>query len=149
MSPQLLQVTTGQLYSFNVRQHRLPNINDIWHYHQEVELIHIKRGSGTQFIGDSITRFKAGDIILVGSCLPHYWKYDDGENADVESLVLHFKEDALGEKLFKLPENKVIKATLEKAKRGFRIEGDTGVQVGILLEKLHSASGPRIIITLL
>jgi mannose-6-phosphate isomerase-like protein (cupin superfamily) len=76
MRPQLLKVLKGPDRSFSVRRDLFP-INNRWHYHSEVELIHIKKGEGTQFIGDCIKRFKSGDVVLVGSNLPHYWRFDD------------------------------------------------------------------------
>ena len=37
-----------------------------------------------QFIGDNIKRFKAGDVVMVGSNLPHYWRFDE----------VYFEEDS-------------------------------------------------------
>ena len=84
MRPQLLKVSKEPQHSFSVRQDLVPYINNRWHYHAEIELIHFKKGEGTQFIGDSIKQFKAGDVVLVGSNLPHYWRFDD----------VYFEEDA-------------------------------------------------------
>ena len=44
-----------------------------WHYHSQMELTLIVQGSGTHFIGDSITHFNAPDLVLIGPNLPHYW----------------------------------------------------------------------------
>ena len=119
MRPQLLKVSKGPDSSFSVRRDLVPHVNNRWHYHNEVELIHFKRGEGTQFIGDNIKRFKAGDVVLVGSNLPHYWRFDDAyfeENtkalADVR--VSHFNENFWGEQFLQLPENINIRTVLEK-----------------------------------
>ena len=77
MRPQLLKVSKEPRHSFSVRHDLVPYVNNRWHYHAEVELIHFNKGEGTQFIGDSIQRFKAGDVVLVGANLPHYWRFDD------------------------------------------------------------------------
>ena len=74
MKPKLLKVPRTPAQSFSVREDRDPFINNRWHYHAEVELIIFHQGSGTQFVGDHIKRFQPGDIILVGSSLPHYWR---------------------------------------------------------------------------
>jgi len=55
----------------------MPDVNNRWHYHPEIELVYFKKGTGTQFIGDSISLFLTGDIVLVGPNLPHYWQFDD------------------------------------------------------------------------
>jgi hypothetical protein len=103
-------------------------VNNRWHYHPEVELIHFRKGEGTQFIGDNIKRFKAGDVVLVGAHLPHYWRFDDGyfeengkQHADVR--VAHFCENFWGNEFLHLPENANIKTVLEKARRGLQING--------------------------
>src|SRR4051812_7298158 len=154
MRPQLLKVAKESQYSFSVRRDLVPYVNNRWHYHAEVELIHFKKGEGTQFIGDSIKRFKAGDVVMVGSNLPHYWRFDDvyfEENTNVmaDIRVSHFNENFWGENFLHLPENNNIRAVLEKAKRGLQITGKTKPRVGELLEQLQSADGPQRIILLI
>lgn len=141
MRPQLLKVCKEPQYSFSVRQDLVPYVNNRWHYHTEVELIHFRKGEGTQFIGDSIKQFKAGDVVLVGSNLPHYWRFDDSyfeeeakEKADVR--VAHFCENFWGSQFLQLPENVHIRGLLDKAKRGLQITGKTREKVAELLEAL-------------
>src|SRR6185436_5518823 len=154
MRPQLLKVLKGPGHSFSIRQDLVPHINNRWHYHKEVELIHFKKGEGTQFIGDNIKRFKGGDVALVGSNLPHYWRFDDAyfeENpkttADVR--VVHFCEDFWGNNFLDLPENVGIKSVLEKAKRGLQITGKTKQGVAEILEELLNTEGTQRIILLI
>jgi AraC-like DNA-binding protein len=154
MRPQLLKVLKGPGHSFNIRQDLVPHVNNRWHYHKEVELIHFKKGEGTQFIGDNIKRFKAGDVALVGSNLPHYWRFDDTyfeENPKVAAdvRVAHFCEDFWGSNFLELPENVSIKSVLEKAKRGLQITGRTRTAVAEVLEDLLDADGPQRIILLI
>lgn len=141
MRPQLLKICKEPQYSFSVRQDLVPYVNNRWHYHAEVELIHFKKGSGTQFIGDSIRQFKDGDVILVGSNLPHYWRFADiyfeeesHEKADVR--VAHFCENFWGSQFLQLPENVHIRGLLDRAKRGLQITGKTRQRVAELLEAL-------------
>ena len=53
MKPQLLKVSYDTGHSFGIRKEMVPNINNRWHYHPEIELIHFHNGFGTQFIGDT------------------------------------------------------------------------------------------------
>jgi hypothetical protein len=71
MRPQLLKVSREPGHSFSVRRDLVPYINNRWHFHTEVELIHFKNGRGTQFVGDNMKRFNAGDVVLVGANLPN------------------------------------------------------------------------------
>jgi AraC-like DNA-binding protein len=153
MRPQLLKVLKGPDRSFSVRRDFLP-INNRWHYHPEVELIHIKKGEGTQFIGDSIKRFKSGDIMLVGPNLPHYWRFDDiyyeeNTKAIADVRVAHFNENFWGPQFLELPENINLKTVLEKSKRGLQVTGKTKQKVGELLELLQEVEGPQRIIFLI
>lgn len=79
MRAELLKVPKRPDDSFSVRQDMSNQVNSRWHYHVELELIRFHKGSGTQFVGDNIKRFGPGDIVLVGSNLPHYWRYDEPE----------------------------------------------------------------------
>src|SRR5688572_27640322 len=108
MRPQLLKVLKGPGRSFSVRQDLVPHVNTRWHYHNEVELIHFNSGEGTQFIGDNISRFNPGDVVIVGSNLPHYWRFDDvyfdeepSKSADIR--VAHFHENFWGDQFLDLP----------------------------------------------
>lgn len=147
MKPQLLKVPTGLVHSFSVRQDRLPNINNRWHYHPEVELIQFHRGSGTQFVGDHIKRFSPGDIVLVGSNLPHYWHFDevyaqDGAQETPYSTVIHFMENFWGDRFLHLPENKPLKAVLEKARRGVLLTSGESPRIVELIGKIRQSEGP-------
>jgi AraC-like DNA-binding protein len=146
MRPQLLKVSKGPRHSFSVRQDLVPHVNNRWHYHPEVELIHFKKGEGTQFIGDSIKRFKSGDIVLVGAHLPHYWRFDDvyfeeNSKAHADVRVAHFCENFWGDQFLYLPENVNIKLILERARHGLQVTGKTKQRVAELLEKLLHADG--------
>ncbi|MCW3117866.1 MAG: AraC family transcriptional regulator, partial [Chitinophagaceae bacterium] len=154
MKPQLLKVSSGPAHSFSVRKDYTPHFNNRWHYHNEVELIHFKKGAGTQFIGDSIKHFKNGDVILVGKQLPHYWRFDDSHFKDdsktsVDVTVVHFCEDFWGEGFLQLKENEGIRSVLENARRGIEITGNAKVKVSALLEKMLIAEGPERIILLM
>ena len=154
MKPQLLKVSTGPAHSFSVRQDLVPYVNNRWHYHPEVELIHFKKGNGTQFIGDSIKQFRPGDIVMVGAQLPHYWRFDDGYFAEDSKLtadvrVAHFNEQFWGTQFLQLPENKMIRTILEKSKRGVQIVGKTKKVVAELLERMLKAEGTERLILLM
>lgn len=153
MRPQLLKVSKEIRHSFSVRQDLVPYINNRWHYHQEVELIHFRKGEGTQFVGDSIRQFKNGDVVLVGSGLPHYWRFndtyfDENQPATADIRVCHFNENFWGEQFLQLPENIKIRNVLEKAKRGLQITGKTRVVVAEFLDVLLHTEGPHRIMLL-
>lgn len=154
MKPQLLKVSSGPACSFSVRQDRVPYINNRWHYHPEVELINIKEGNGTQFIGDNIKTFRSGDVLLVGPEIPHYWSFDEcyfeeTTNTKPDIRVAHFCENFWGNQFLELPENQNIKSILLKSKRGIQVHGRTGNKVASILEKMLKATGTQRIVLLM
>lgn len=154
MKPQLLKVANSLVNSFSARRDKVPYINNRWHYHPEVELIYFKQGNGTQFIGDSIKRFRSGDVVLVGAHLPHYWRFDDTyfneeEQQHADVVVVHFNEHFWGNHFLNLPENKPLKLVLEKAQRGVQIHDQGREKTGELIEEILMADGPKRIILLM
>lgn len=154
MKPQLLKVSNDLVHSFSSRQDKVPYINNHWHYHPEVELIYFKHGNGTRFIGDSIQHFNSGDVYLIGSNLPHYWRFDevyfeDEANNHADASVVHFNEDFWGATFLNLPENLSIRSILEKAKQGIEIAGNEKQQIGKLIEAIVQAEGPKKIMLLM
>ncbi len=154
MKPHLLKVPTEPSHSFSLRRDRIPNINNRWHYHAEVELIEFHRGMGTQFVGDNIRRFGPGDVVLVGTNLPHYWRFDEGTLTDEPdagpySTVIHFLENFWGDRFLSLPENKPLKGVLEKARSGLLLTGALRSCVAGTMHTLRHSEGPHRIMALM
>ena len=140
--------------SFSIRRDVVLYFYNRWHYHPELELVHIEQGSGTQFIGDNIQNFQSGDLILIGPNLPHYWRCDEkyfqgNTNLYAQATVLHFSENIFGDTFLNLPENKGIIEFLEKAKRGMKLLGEHNVLVKSLLQNLLDQKESNSIIALL
>lgn len=154
MNPHLLKVLPNPNHSFSIRQDEVPYFYNRWHFHPEAELLHVQKGTGIQFMGDSIQQFKKDDVILVGSNLPHFWRCDEiyfqkNQKLKAVATVAHFKEDFWGTGFLDLPENKKIKALLTKAKRGISITGPTkNYVIDKLNEMLKAQDAERIILLL-
>ena len=154
MKPKHLKIPNSANHSFSVRKDMFPNINNRWHCHSEIELICFHKGTGTQFVGDHIKSFEAGDIVLVGKDLPHYWRYDAGCYEDVESeipysTVIHFHDNCIGERFLYLPETKPIRDLLEKARRGILIPASHAGDIALMIEKIMQTNGMSKLISLL
>ena len=91
-----------------------------WHHHSLLELTLVTKGSGTRFIGDSITHFTAPDAVLIGSDLPHYWhmrKHSSGF-----ALQFDFTDD---HPFWKFPETRELRALWKDAQRGIHVTGSS------------------------
>ncbi len=154
MKPQLLKVINNPACSFSVRQDMVPCINNRWHYHPEIELIHFKKGDGTQFLGDNIKLFGSGDVLLIGTEIPHYWSFNEEYFEEFpitrpDVRVAHFCENFWGSQFLDLPENQAIKVILQKAKRGVQVIGKTRELVAESMEKMLTAQNTEKIILLI
>jgi len=153
MKPQLLKVESSPIHSFSVRRDLIPHKNNLWHYHSELEMIHFEEGTGTQFVGDNIRRFKKGDVVLLGANLPHYWRFDEPYFNDGASKpdvrVAHFNQDFWGNTFLELPENRGIKDLLQKARLGIQLKGKSKIFIAKQLEKMiHNDASSRLILLL-
>ncbi len=113
--------------SFTITHNSYPHFLRIWHYHTELELVLIEKSTGTRFIGDSIQKFRAGEIVLLGKNLPHMWLNDDmyfktNVPDAAEATAIHFKEDFLGEGFFKSAEFLHIGQMLKLSQRGIKFQ---------------------------
>lgn len=139
MKPILRKVDSNAEHSFSVRENVYPFLYNYWHYHPELELTYIRKSSGTRLAGDSIERFTDGDLILLGTNLPHMWRNDDvyfekGSDLHIEAIAIHFREDFWGKEFLSIPEHKHIGQLLNLATRGFQIMGKTH---DIIVEKME------------
>lgn len=117
-----------------------------WHYHPEYELVSVVKSTGRRMTGDHIGYFKEGDLVLLGPYLPHLWLNDqvylNGNGiTEAEAIVIHFKEDFLGDQLFKIPEMDAFNNILKLSCRGMVIKGEAQEKINALMQKMPFISG--------
>jgi AraC-like DNA-binding protein len=130
-----IQPTFGQSFSMRKFEEINPNIQPFWHFHPELEIVYIKKGSGKRHIGNHISYFNGGDLIMLGPNLPHYG-FTDRLAGDTSEIVVQMKEDFLGRNFFKLPEMQSIETLFERSKAGLSFYGNTKDEVGSRLNSL-------------
>ncbi|WEK70925.1 MAG: AraC family transcriptional regulator [Candidatus Chryseobacterium colombiense] len=111
----------------------------VWHYHPEIELIFVCGGSGKRQIGSNISYFSDGDLVLMGTNLPHCGMTNENTNNDYE-MVIQFKPDFLGEEIWTLPEMQKITVLLEKAKAGIVFSEKIKKEIGLKIVEMHESS---------
>lgn len=114
--------------SFSVGLKRYPNFLKVWHHHPELELVVIRKSTGTRFIGDSIEKFTVGDVVLIGKNIPHMWLndeeyFEEGSDLIAESIWVHFTKDFLGSGFLDTPEMQSISKLFERARQGIQFIG--------------------------
>lgn len=141
LKPSLEIVTPsfGNSFALNSFDKRHVNTYKSWHYHPEIELVYINGGSGKRQIGSHVSYFNNGDLILIGSNLPHCGFTDEYTGNEKETLV-QIKEDSLGMDFLNVPEIQPIKLLFERAKSGLAFSGKTKVKIGEKMEILEYQS---------
>ncbi len=109
--------------SFRVQYDRGSHFYDTIHYHPEYQITLIVKGDGTRFIGNSVERFKAGDVYLIGKNVPHVFRsdtryYEPGTLLESYGISFFVNTETLGEHFFDLPEMAPIKRLLELGAHG-------------------------------
>jgi len=107
----------------DITKKEIPCLDSSWHYHPQYELLYISKSNGIRFVGDSVSQFFPGDLVLVGPYLPHLWRndpsfYKEDETNKVKTIVLKFTKDFIGEGTFNLPEFSGVNRLLEQSKFG-------------------------------
>ncbi|RDY57672.1 AraC family transcriptional regulator [Flagellimonas nanhaiensis] len=126
----------GHSFTYQKFNENNENKNNGWHYHPELELVYINGGSGKRQIGSHVSYFRNGDLILIGSNLPHCGFTDKLTGNKSETLV-QMKADFLGSDFFNIPEMKNIQKLFEVAKGGIAFSGKTKRKVGEKMEILE------------
>jgi AraC-like DNA-binding protein len=136
------KVASSPSASFTYRRIAGKTFTAPYHYHPEVELTWIVRSSGHRFVGDHVEPFGAGDLVLLGSNLPHVWLNHPG-CPRAETVVIQFLPEFLGTGFFNLPEMTAVRRLLERAARGVSFSQATRKKVSHALSHLACETGPR------
>lgn len=140
--------------SFIVYHEKEPFLSSPWHYHPEYELLLILKSSGKRIIGDHIGYFQPGDLVLMGSQLPHVYDNDPSYlvgNPDLyaEAIVIQFLPDFLGSRFFDIPELQRLMEVLEKSAQGLWIKGLTHDLIAERMKAMLTMDGLQRLISLL
>ncbi|MCH5596731.1 cupin domain-containing protein [Niabella ginsengisoli] len=115
--------------SFRLLHHKMVKSSDfIWqyHYHPEFELVYVPRGSGTRHVGNHLSTYHQGDLVLIGSNLPHSGFGLNSTDLH-EEVVLQITPEVFS---FDFPEMTAIEPLLELSKYGLAFSPRIQDQVG-------------------
>ncbi len=94
MKPYREHVTTPRDASWVFFDRRLERFPFEWHYHPEYELTLTLNSRGQRFVGDNVSAYNHGDLVLIGPKIPHTWCSSERANQSRthRALVLWFTE---------------------------------------------------------
>jgi len=139
--PKLESITPNFGHSFTYNKYFEDSTKDhsVWHYHPEIELVYVNGGNGKRQIGSHVSYFREGDLILIGSNLPHcgFMTKDSGS---LGQTVIQMKKDFLGYDFFNIPEMSNIQKLLKIAESGIAFGGKTMRKLGDKMETMEYQS---------
>lgn len=135
MEIQLEEIKPDTESSFNLMVN--PKLSDFfyWHFHPELELVYIEGASGTRHVGEHISQYEKSDLVFIGSNIPHL-NFDYGVKTDYQEIVVHIRQDFLGNAFAFTPELLKINQLFEKAKFGIAFNNETKRKVAERLMRL-------------
>lgn len=142
-SPQFERIAPSDGESFVWRIDDYPWRRSVWNCHPEVEIHLIRNGAGTALIGDYVGEFGPGELMIVGSWLPHDWisHCRPGELLKGRDLVIQFDSNAIETATSVFPELSSINDLLERSLSGVRFKPTVARSLGRSLELLGELSG--------
>ncbi len=128
----------GSSFSFKHYNDPTPAENPpFWHFHPEIELVYVNGGSGKRHIGNHLSYYQSGDLLLIGSMLPHTG-FTDRLSGNESETVIQFNENCFSDGFFDLIEMQDVKQLLQRAKSGIVFTGITKNNIGHQMEELAS-----------
>lgn len=111
-----------------------------WHYHPEIELVYVNGGTGKRQIGSHISHYTNGDLILIGSNLPHCG-FTDKFTGNKSEIVIQFQPEFINSLTANKPEMHHISLLIERSKFGLAFTGKTKANIGSRIHKLGEQQG--------
>ncbi len=132
---EIIQADFGS--SFRLLHHQVTADTFKWHYHYhpEYEIVWVLEGSGRRHVGNHLSNYNNGDLVLIGSNLPH-GGFGYGSVGTHEEIVIQFTEDFLGEGFLLRPEMESIKKLFELSKQGICFDKNVKEKIAVQLRNL-------------
>ena len=112
----------GSFLSYMVNS---PKFGFHFHYHPEIEISYVLKGHGTRLVGDNVQEFTEGDLIVIGSGLPHTLISDELFNQSKENMqvaVIQFPKEIIDARSLEIVELNSISQLMKDSARGLHFK---------------------------
>lgn len=145
MKPLFIDTGITDKKSLHIKKVDTAHLDKPFHFHPNCELVLIEEGYGKRVIGDNVSNFHEGDLVLMGPNMPHIWTNDNvfyKGNSQLRSraTVVYFSPHLL-DHLLEPEALKRFRMLLFKSNRGLAIRGQTKEIIDKTLVEIHEKDG--------
>src|SRR5690606_41215899 len=115
------KIPKPELAAFIYQVDKEPSFYNKLHQHEEIQLSYILKGEGTLSVGDSINYYKPGDVLVIGSQVPHVFQSDQEQHQQSHMVSLFFTDTRFGKTLFELEELMELQGVSIRSKQGIHV----------------------------
>ena len=134
--PSFVPLPEAREHAFVYSQFQEPRFHFYWHYHREVELSFIRRGTGLRYVGRSVEPCGSGDLVLLGSNLPHKWGSPSDQPGGACWTVIQLLPERWGNAFWQMPEMKNLQKLFKQAECGIQFAGNEVEKIGEIMESI-------------
>ncbi len=122
-----------------------------WHQHPEYELTLTLNSRGHRYIGDDVSRYDDGDLVLIGPGMPHSWcsRETIAPGEPHVALVIWFTREWVSALTSTCPEMGEVAGVLARASQGLLFSAGVAARVAPSIRAMRSAPPARRLLLLL
>ena len=113
---------------------------DFWHFHPEFEIVYVPHGMGRRYVGDKVSRYTDGDLVLLGPNIPHNAFNFGFESQGYEEYVIQFRSSYLQQMSDTFPEFSRIARLLTRAQTGLAVRDTDRHRIGKVIKSMYGGN---------
>ncbi|MDP1590850.1 MAG: AraC family transcriptional regulator [Prosthecobacter sp.] len=125
----------------------------VWHFHPECEITLVTKGGTERIVGDNITPLQPGDMVFLGSNVPHDFRNQPAPGTppvEVEAIVVQFMPQLPGlEDWLHRSSMQTTRRLFQRASQGLEVTGITRLTATRMMKDMPEAQGMKRVILLL
>ncbi|WP_442591749.1 AraC family transcriptional regulator [Pedobacter sp. AW31-3R] len=122
------------------------------HFHPELEVTYIHRGSGYRMVGDFLEPFFEGEVLFFPANVPHCWIYDPEScppDGNRECLFVQFLPSVLEKGVSFFGEWELFARYLLSRQQSLKLEGESAEKVKVIMKAMTEQQPNRRLLSLI
>ena len=118
------KISLNEQSLFLFREFVQPRFNSPFHWHDEYELIYLRKGQGKLLAGTQVINFREGELYLFAPGVNHaFFNNPEPGSRNAHAVVVQFRHQFLGDHFWEKSENIQIRRLLKRSEQGLVFSG--------------------------